>query len=136
MKHVVLLGDSIFDNKSYIMPGEDDVPNQLKSILCQNERVTHLAYDGSIIKDINNQLSRIPKDATHLVVSVGGNDALSHLDLFRKKVKTVGDALILIRDAGIAFKSNYSLMVENVLKMNLKTTFCSIYYPRFAECQL
>ena len=33
MKHIVLLGDSIFDNSLYVDPGELDVPNQLRLLV-------------------------------------------------------------------------------------------------------
>ena len=36
MKHIVLLGDSIFDNSSYVNLGELDVPNQLRSLVGQD----------------------------------------------------------------------------------------------------
>ena len=46
MKHIVLLGDSIFDNSLYVNPGELDVPNQLRSLVSHRSRVTNLAVDG------------------------------------------------------------------------------------------
>ena len=84
MKHIVLLGDSIFDNSSYVNPGELDVPNQLRSLVNNDCKVTNLAVDGNVTKHINNQLKNLPADATHLSVSVGGNDGLGHLSIFNQ----------------------------------------------------
>src|SRR5437763_7003051 len=75
MSHVVLLGDSIFDNAAYV-PGRPPVVEQLRRALPAGWRATLLAVDGHTTADVAGQLARLPADATHLVVSVGGNDAL------------------------------------------------------------
>ena len=131
MKHIVLLGDSIFDNKTYVKPGEMDVPNQLRAVTDNNCTVSHLAVDGDIISDISNQLNRLPGGATHLFVSVGGNDGLGHLSVFHENINTIGEALQRMYHIGKRFKEAYSDMVDKVLSYNLPTTFCTIYYPRF-----
>ncbi|HEY1387763.1 MAG TPA: GDSL-type esterase/lipase family protein, partial [Ktedonobacterales bacterium] len=76
MPHVVLLGDSIFDNQSYVQRGEPDVIRQLRAHLPADWEATLLAVDGNVTADIRRQLAHLPTDATHLVISVGGNDAL------------------------------------------------------------
>ena len=131
MKHIVLLGDSIFDNSPYVDPGELDVPHQLRTLVKSDCKVTHLAVDGHVISDIRNQLRRLPSDATHLFVTVGGNDGLGHLSIFNEPVDTIGDALQKMYLIGESFQKDYSEMVDLVLSHNLTTTFCSIYYPRF-----
>ena len=75
--HIVLLGDSIFDNKSYVGSGPA-VIDQLRQELPSGWQATLLAVDGSVTADVPRQLRRLPRDASHLVVSVGGNDALGH----------------------------------------------------------
>ena len=131
MKHIVLLGDSIFDNSPYVEPGELDVPNQLRTLVKSDCKVTHLAVDGHVISDIRNQLRSLPSDATHLFVSVGGNDGLGHLSIFNEPVDTIGDALQKMFLIGENFKKEYSSMLDNVLTYKLPTTVCNIYYPRF-----
>ena len=44
-KHIVLAGDSIFDNGSYV-PGQPDVAQQLRNQLGEDSNVTLLAIDG------------------------------------------------------------------------------------------
>ena len=131
MKHIVLLGDSIFDNSSYVNPGELDVPNQLRSLVNNDCKVTNLAVDGNVTRHINNQLKNLPADATHLSVSVGGNDGLGHLSIFNQPVETIGEALQKMYLIGESFKKIYSSMLDNVLKHELPTSVCNIYYPRF-----
>ena len=80
MKHSVLLGDSIFDNAAYVADGSPLV-EQLRLRLPRDWRVTLLARDGAAAADIDSQLENVPDDATHLVVSVGGNDALESASL-------------------------------------------------------
>ena len=40
MRHIVLLGDSIFDNISYVDLGEQDVPKQLRTIVKADSKDT------------------------------------------------------------------------------------------------
>ena len=51
MNHIVLLGDSIFDNAAYV-GGGPDVIEQLKSILPRDWQATLLAVDGSVTTDV------------------------------------------------------------------------------------
>src|SRR5262245_28273050 len=75
VEHVVLLGDSIFDNAVYVTPGAP-VIEQLREKLSVSQRATLLAIDGSVVASVARQLDEFPPDASHVVVSVGGNDAL------------------------------------------------------------
>ena len=90
--HVVLLGDSIFDNQAYV-PGEPDVVAQLREELPREWSATLLAVDGDVASGVVRQLSSLPQDATHLVVSVGGNDALGFGYLLEERAGTVREAL-------------------------------------------
>src|SRR3712207_5090745 len=76
VSHVVLLGDSIFDNAAYVTAGAPDIVRQVRRRLPYGSKATLAAVDGSRMGDVGEQLRRLPADATHLIVSVGGNDAL------------------------------------------------------------
>lgn len=88
--HVVLLGDSIFDNEVYVGEGNLSVLEQMVLALSSPENpvnqqgtATLLAQDGAVIGAVEeSQLVKIPADATHLVLSVGGNNALKQFDVF------------------------------------------------------
>jgi hypothetical protein len=92
MKHIVLLGDSIFDNAVYVNGGPD-VIKQLRSILPQDWQASLLAVDGSVTTDVITQIPLIPASATHLTVSAGGNDGLSRADILERPVGSVGAAV-------------------------------------------
>jgi hypothetical protein len=92
MNHLVLLGDSIFDNAAYVNGGPD-VIKHLRSILPRDWQATLLAADGSVTTDVIDQIAHILPSATRLVVSVGGNDGLSRADILQRKARSVGDAV-------------------------------------------
>src|SRR4051794_5423207 len=85
--HVVLLGDSIFDNKAYTS-GAPDVTTHLRSVLPAHWLVSSAARDGATTASLQGQLSRVPADASHLVISIGGNDALQNMDLITLAVRS------------------------------------------------
>jgi hypothetical protein len=96
--HVVLLGDSIFDNGAYTRGGPD-VVTQLRSLLPRGWSATLLAVDGDRISDVSRRLSKTPADATDQVLSVGGNDALAHGDLLDRPARSSFEVLSLLADA-------------------------------------
>jgi hypothetical protein len=130
MGHVVLLGDSIFDNAAYVAGGPD-VRAQLQACLPHSWRATLLAVGGSRTPDVLAQLRQLPPDASHLVISVGGNDALDHLDFLTAPAQSVAEALDGLAAMAEAFEPAYHRMVQAALQHALPTTLCTIYYPCF-----
>jgi hypothetical protein len=126
MSHIVLLGDSIFDNGVYV-PGQPDVVKQLRAVLPSGWTATLCAVDGAVTRSVAGQLARIPSDATHLVVSVGGNDALGESHLLSSGARTVGEAVLLLAEAQERFARAYAEMLRSVLGMELPTAICTIY---------
>jgi hypothetical protein len=106
MKHIVLLGDSIFDNAAYVSGGPD-VIRQLHSQLPEGWKATLKAIDGSVIDCVRKQLSELPLDVTHLVISVGGNDALNHASMLEEKAHSVADTLNRLADVAEIFQFHY-----------------------------
>ena len=129
-KHIVLAGDSIFDNGSYV-PGQPDVAQQLRNQLGENSNVTLLAIDGDVTKDVHNQLTQLPEDTSHLFISVGGNDALGQLHIFTDPVSSVGEGFLKFSRVQTTFQQEYKAMLENALSLNIPTTICTIYKPCF-----
>ena len=132
MNHIVLLGDSIFDNAAYVAGGPD-VVRQLREILPSGWRATLNALDGAVIADLPQQLQKLPSDASHLVVSVGGNDALGEAGLLERKVSSMAEALELISGVRERFRSAYARMLDQVLQRRLPLAVCTIYEARFPE---
>ena len=65
MPHLVLLGDSIFDNGAYT-DGGPDVVSQVRGLLPPGWNATLLAVAGVTTDRVGDQLDRVPRDATHL----------------------------------------------------------------------
>jgi lysophospholipase L1-like esterase len=131
MTHVILCGDSIFDNSPYVQPDEPDVTTQVNALLPEDSKATRLAVDGDVTENIYRQLQSLPNDATHLFISVGGNDALGGINVFSEPVANVGEALIYVNTMRNQFETRYKEMLQHALSQQLPLTVCSVYYPRF-----
>jgi hypothetical protein len=133
MGHVVLLGDSVFDNGAYVGRGEPDLVQQLRERLPAGWGATLAALDGAVADSVRRQLERVPPGATHLVVSVGGNDALRREDVLGAPARSVAEALLALADARDGFARGYRAMLEAVLARGLPTALCTVYDPRFPD---
>jgi hypothetical protein len=132
MKHVVLLGDSIFDNGAYV-GSEPDVVHQVRERLGGDWRATLNARDGAVLADIPSQLRSLPPDATHLVISAGGNDALLQSGILEGTASSVAGALTALAGVRDNFQAAYAAMLESVLPHGLPTAVCTIYDPRYPD---
>lgn len=126
MSHVVLLGDSIFDNATYV-PGEPAVIEQLRDRLPQGWQATLLAVDGAVIRDVAGQLAGLPQDASHLVVSVGGNDAIQHSGVFYEPARSVTEVILRLATIRAQFQEAYREMLAALLTHKKPTAVCTIY---------
>ncbi len=132
MKHVVLLGDSIFDNAAYV-GNSPDVVRQVCQRLPHGSKATLRAVDGGTTEDVREQLWHLPADATHLIVSAGGNDALGYIDFLGAPAKSTAEALLGLADIAAEFEGKYRDTLTEVLACGLPTAICTIYYPRFLD---
>ncbi|HEX8436981.1 SGNH/GDSL hydrolase family protein [Archangium sp.] len=132
MSHIVLLGDSIFDNAAYVAGGPD-VVQQLREQLPAGWQATLKAVDGSTTSGVKAQLHRLPRDASHLVLSVGGNDALGQSGILGEGANSVADALSRLAAIREHFGRNYRVMLDAVLAVGLPTAVCTIYDARYPE---
>ena len=132
MVKLALLGDSIFDNAAYV-PAGDDVTSHVNQRLAGEGGTVLLAQDGAVISDVPNQLAAMPRNVTHIALSVGGNDALRHIDILAKPVQSVAQALAAVGDVQEAFATRYTSMLDTVLKTGLPTMICTIYDVRLPD---
>jgi hypothetical protein len=128
--HIVLLGDSIFDNASYT-GGAPDVLSHLRASLPGGWRASLLAVDGSTTADLAEQIRRVPADATHAVLSIGGNDALQNSDALDLDVSSTAEALHLFGERAAAFRASYAQALDSVLALGRRTTVCTVYEGNF-----
>jgi hypothetical protein len=126
MDHVILLGDSIFDNGAYV-GGGPDVVKQVRAKLPFQAEASLLAVDGDLARGVLQQLRGLPADATHLVVSAGGNDALGASHILGQSVVSVREAVSMLETAQHRFARDYREMADAVLAVGLPTAFCTIY---------
>jgi hypothetical protein len=126
MGHVILLGDSIFDNARYV-PDRPPVIDQLRQALPRDWKATLLAVDGHITEDVANQMKDLPPDATHLVVSAGGNDALGESSILNEAACTVGEALGLFAEIRTRFRNSYRSMLRVLSECGKPFAVCTVY---------
>ncbi|MGL5795386.1 MAG: SGNH/GDSL hydrolase family protein [Waterburya sp.] len=132
MAHIVLLGDSIFDNAAYV-GNQPDVIQQLQKKLPTGWKATLKAIDGNKINDVYAQLEDLPKDTTHLVLSIGGNNALSNIGIINQKVVSSAQVFSGLADISEEFEQQYQKLLTKILSFNLPTVICTIYYPNHSE---
>jgi len=133
MAHIVLFGDSIFDNRVYVGENGKDVITHLRERLPNDWQATLKAVDGSMIENVSEQLLEIPSDTTHFVVSVGGNNVIMNSDILQMKADNSAEVLSEIADRRETFERHYERMLLNLLSKNLPTAVCTIYFPNFPE---
>jgi lysophospholipase L1-like esterase len=135
MPHVVLLGDSIFDNGAYTQGGPD-VITQLRGVVPAGWRATLGAVDGATTEAFSPQVSELPADATHIVVSLGGNDALGHMDLLDRPARSSAEVLAELASAAERFEKRYRRAIDAVVARGAAVTVCTIYNGNFPDPRL
>jgi hypothetical protein len=133
MSHVVLLGDSIFDNASYVRPGQPDVVKQLRAKLPEDWQATLCAVDGAVIRDVERQLGTVPAGASQLVISVGGNDGLRSIGVLRETARSVAEAVGRLADIREQFARDYHAMLDTVMERRVPIALCTIYDAHFPD---
>jgi hypothetical protein len=125
-KHIILLGDSIFDNQAYTA-GDPDVVTHLRKLLPSPWKATLCAVDGATTNELKSQCPRVPSDASHLVVSIGGNDAIMNIDLLGIDVASTAESLALFGKRLSLFESQYRAALGRVQSLDRPITTCTIY---------
>jgi hypothetical protein len=135
-RQLVLLGDSIFDNKAYLGPGERDVAAQLRARLLPAEWTVELwAVDGSVAAEVVQQVERGRLEPpTAFVLSAGGNDALGYADLLSDPAEeSFVEALLRLYEIREAFRGTYAAALDRILDLGQALIVCTIYNPRFSD---
>lgn len=132
MPHLILLGDSVFDNAAYT-GGGPDVVSQLCKIVPDAWAVTLLAVDGATTADIAEQVAALPADATYLVLCVGGNNALMEISVLDLPASSTAEAVELLADLALKFEGDYRAAVAQCLRFRLPLAVCTIYNGCFPD---
>ena len=126
MPHIILLGDSIFDNAAYVAGGPA-VIDQVRQNLPTGWQATLLAVDGDTAAGALRQLQRLPVDATHLVLSVGGNDALNCLPQLDAPASNLKQGLAKLSRLKSEFEVSYRVLIKDLLALSRPLLVCTIY---------
>jgi hypothetical protein len=92
------------------------------------------AVDGAVTNDVPKQLADLPSDATHLVLSVGGNDLLTCAgDLLRAPVNVSSDAFSVAGSGRGRVRIHVPASRGSCLATGLPLVVCTIYDGNFAD---
>jgi lysophospholipase L1-like esterase len=135
--HLALLGDSVFDSRAYL-PGAPNAAERVRQAAdpLRPIRTSLMAVSGSRLRDLPRQVARTPDDATHLVVSIGGNDVL---DLGARLRQGAGGWLERMRSAEpllAEFRERYAAACEAVAALSMQTAVCALYQPPVSDPML
>ncbi|NBC85594.1 MAG: SGNH/GDSL hydrolase family protein [Bacteroidetes bacterium] len=130
--HIALVGDSTLDNTAYTAGGPG-VRAILDDLFGDGVTVSLEAVDGARMCDIPRQIDTLPADTSHIVLSVGGNDALLSVDVLSTSVSTVDEALDAVATVTDRFAEDYRRCLRSVLDLGLPTTVCTIYPGDFSD---
>ena len=136
-QNLILLGDSIFDNGAYVDPGQSDVTVQLtRKLQPLGWTLDMRAVDGHMVSDVEYQLTQKPVNPPGMfVLSVGGNDALEHLDMVQDLTadKSVAEVLVNFSHVRKEFRKIYTKLLDRILEHEQPLAVCTIYNPKFPE---
>ena len=128
-KELFLLGDSIIDNKTYVLDGEKSVLEHIQSKT--DTKTVQLALDGATTDDVlENQLNRISSEASHVVLSVGGNDLLNEIGFLMEDIKYTPNQVLercysLIAPITKKYESIVTTLRTSKIRANL--LLCTVY---------
>ena len=124
-RHLILAGDSIFDNDSYV-PGEPGVIEQLRMSLPRDWSATKVAIDGDCLAHVPAQLDDLPSHVTDIFVSAGVNDERQYVSLL-EDVSVPQYFAIVSTQPLASFRSVYREMLSSVQALGLRVSVCTIY---------
>jgi hypothetical protein len=123
--HVVLVGDSIFDNDTYVL-GEPGVIEQMRRSIPNGWSAFKIAVDGDCIGDVASQLEKLPTHATDIVLSVGGNDMIGYSHLL-SEIQDPRGLPTLLATPRADFAEKYAELLETLMLLPTRLTVCTVY---------
>jgi hypothetical protein len=131
-QHAILLGDSIFDNGRYTGGGPPLI-TQVRERLPPGWKASLLAVDGATAESVFGQLDRVPGDATQLVLSAGGNDALMKKNILDAPVKSSAETFNQLSKAVTDFEAIYRKLIRACLRREIPLIVCTVYNGNFSD---
>jgi lysophospholipase L1-like esterase len=122
---LVLLGDSILDNHPYTRPAPDTTAHLQR--LLTGWSIRRVAIDGSRMRDIEPQLRALQERPSLAVLSVGGNDAIEHVDVLDRRASSSAEVLRELLAIADRFAQEYEAVARAVRDRVERTVLCTIY---------
>ena len=123
-RFIILMGDSILNNTDYVPYGD----SVYKRLMEYHENVFMVAKDNAKIDDIEELIENIPLDmnkgSTIIIVSVGGNDLISHY---------IEGGNIDVETIDILFEKYKSMIKKLITRFKGNIVLCNLYYPPFSK---
>lgn len=80
------------------------------------------------VSEVVRQLERLPADATHLIVSAGGNDALDHSSLLlHEPAQSFAEVLYRLATIRGNFQQDYRRLLQCIADCGRPTAVCTVY---------
>ncbi len=128
---LVVCGDSVFDNRPYVGPGGRDVESHLAE-LAADWSVDFRAVDGAVCEDVRRLQIDDDFRADAIVMSVGGNDGLGHLQMLADpKGATFLATALTLAEIQAAFREEYRAAAGLAAGKCGRLVVATIYRPRF-----
>jgi hypothetical protein len=83
--------------------------------------------DGATTTELPSQLDGVPDDASHLVIAIGGNDALRNSDLLTMRVVSSAQTLELFADRLATFEQTYRRAIRAAMALGRQVVVCTVY---------
>jgi GDSL-like Lipase/Acylhydrolase family len=129
--HLALLGDSILDNSPYVAP-EPDTAAHLQRSLGSAWVVDLLARDGSTVADLQFQIGEL-RQPDIAVLSIGGNDAMDHIELLEPRATTTRELLDRLQTLAEEFGASHRRALEAIRSRVQRLVVCTIYEPPLTD---
>ena len=103
------------------------------AVSCHKQRDTRNCFAAHGGLQVPTHLSRLPSDATHIVLSTGGNNALMQLAVLHTPVSSVAQALEALAEIASDFKDRYRSAVAACVATRVSLAVCTIYNGCFDD---
>jgi hypothetical protein len=132
VRHLALLGDSTLDNRAYVAPHPDTAAH-LRTALGADWSVELSARDGATMEDLRFQWIALASPPDAAVLSVGGNDALAHVDVLEDRRTSAHALLARLLELADDFGERYARALDELRPRVQRLLVCTVYEAPLAD---
>ncbi|PYO95251.1 MAG: hypothetical protein DMD62_02765 [Gemmatimonadetes bacterium] len=127
MSYLALLGDGILANRAHT--GREPDSATLLGELLPGWTVSLLAAEGVTMDAVATQVQRLRTDVDLAVLSVGGNDAMEHVDILEQPTQSSAHTLDALTNIVDDFGFKYDQAAKAACGRTTRLVVCTIYEP-------